>query len=112
MEIRGLDQLIGGLNKRANLDIVKSTVTKNGADLDKRMKRNASFTRGYQTGTTKRSITTTLSDGGFTSTTKPNTHYSAYLEYGTRYMSAQPFVKPSFDVQKVQFLNDMKRLMK
>src|SRR5699024_11354900 len=80
VEIRGIDQLIGKLKRSADLGLVKKTVQLNGAELDKRMKRNATFVKGYQTGETKRSITTSLSDSGLSSTTKPTTHYSFYLE--------------------------------
>ena len=112
MEIRGIDQLIGKLKRSADLGLVKKTVKLNGAELDKRMKRNATFTQGYQTGETKRTITTSLSEGGFSSTTKPTTHYSFYLEKGTRFMAAQPFVKPSHAVQSKIFIKDMQRLMR
>lgn len=107
-----MDQLIGKLKRSADLGLVKKTVQLNGAELDKRMKRNATFVKGYQTGETKRSITTSLSDGGFSSTTKPTTHYSYYLEKGTRFMSSQPFVKPSIAVQSKKYINDMRRLMR
>lgn len=112
VEFRGLDQLQGKLKRGADLGLVKKTVQLNGAELDKKMKRNATFVKGYQTGETKRSIQTSLSDGGFTSTTKPTTHYSPYLEFGTRFMESQPFVRPSHSVQKKIFIQDMQRLMK
>lgn len=115
-----MDQLIGKLKRSADLGLVKKTVLLNGAELDKRMKRNAIFKGHYNskgefvkpTGETKRTITTSLSDGGFSSTTKPTTHYSYYLEKGTRFMSSQPFVKPSIAVQSKKYINDMRRLMR
>lgn len=120
VEFRGLDQLVGKLKRNADLGLVKKAVKLNGAELDKRMKRNATFKGHYNskgefvspTGETKRTIETALSDGGFTTTTKPTTHYSYYLEKGTRFMSSQPFVRPSYSVQKKIFIQDMQRLMK
>ncbi|MEK1451095.1 hypothetical protein HC021_08175 [Limosilactobacillus fermentum] len=41
----------------------------------------------------------------------PTTDYFPYLEYGTRFMSAMPTLKPAFDVQSQMFINELKRLM-
>lgn len=111
-KITGADKLLSQLKKNANLGDVKRTVKLNGSELHRQMQRNATFTKGYQTGETKRSIDLELKDNGFTSEVKPKTHYAPYLEYGTRFMSSQPFVKPSFDVQQKKFINDMRRLMR
>lgn len=112
MKFTGAAELVGALKSRTSLNDVKRTVKLNGSELETGMKRNASFTRGYQTGTTKRSIGLGMLDGGFTAKVAPTTHYSLYLEVGTRFMSAQPFVRPSFLKQRVKFINDMKRLMR
>ncbi len=112
VKITGADKLLAQLKKNANLNDVKNTVRLNGSELDRLMQRNATFTKGYQTGETKRSIELELKDDGFTAEVKPTTHYAPYLEYGTRFMSSQPFVKPSFDVQQKKFINDMRRLMR
>ena len=89
---------------------VKRVVRKNGAEMTEKMISNADFDKGYQTGTTKRSISIELEDSGFTAAAEPKTEYAPYLEYGTRFMEAQPFVKPAFDVQKEKFKRDMSRL--
>ncbi len=112
MKLRGADQLIGVLKKKATLDDVKDVVKLNGSEMQRGMMRKASFTQGYQTGTTKRSIKLTFEDGGFTARVGPTTDYSWYLEKGTRFMAAQPFVGPAFYPQRTKFINDMKRLMK
>ena len=51
-----------------------------------------------------------ISDGGFTYTAGAKTEYAPFLEYGTRFMTAQSFVKPAFDAQKQQFLNDIEKM--
>lgn len=112
IEIRGADKLVGKLKRNANLGDVKNVVRLNGAELQRRMQRNANFVKGYQTGATKRSIKYTSQDRGFTAKVAPGTEYSPYLEYGTRFMDAQPFVGPSWRKQKEKFKKDMKRLMK
>jgi len=112
MKLRGADALIKGLRKRADLGLVKHTVKLNGSELERRMTRNASFSKGYQTGTTKRSIKLDIKNKGLTAKVGPTTHYSPYLERGTRFMEAQPFVRPSFYAQEKKFIQDMKRIMK
>lgn len=104
--------LFSALNKAQKMDDVKRVVTRNGAELQQKMMRNASFTKGYQTGTTKRSITMTGGDGGLSVTVMPTTSYSVFLEYGTRFMSSQSFVKPSFYKQRPIFINDLRQLVK
>lgn len=112
IKITGLDKLEKALKENATLNDVKRVVRTNGSQLHKKMQSNADFSRGYQTGTTKRSIGLEIKDGGFTASVGPETEYSPYLEYGTRFMSAQPFVKPSLDEQEQKFKGDLEKLMR
>lgn len=112
IKITGIKELEAKLKKNATLDDARTVVKKNGAELQALMTRNANFVKGYATGTTKRSIRSTYTDLGLTVAVEPTTYYSPYLEYGTRFMSAQPFVRPSFSIQKEIFKRDLKKLMK
>ena len=57
------------------------------------------------TGATKRSISVNSNKvGRFKYKVAPGTAYAAYVELGTRKMSAQPFIKPAFDDQKKNYL--------
>lgn len=112
LNVKGLDKLQKSLKDKVTLDDVKRVVRHNGAELQQRMQENADFTQGYQTGTTKRSIGLEIIDSGFTASVGPETEYSPYLEYGTRFMDAQPFIKPAHDTQKAKFKRDMQKLMK
>lgn len=119
MSFKGIDQLVKHLDKATSLKDVQHVVKSNGAQLTKTMQKNAKF-KGhfegddfvYPTGYTKRSISMWLHDGGFTAQVGPQSYYSPYLEYGTRKMTKQPFVGPSFNVQKEIFKRDLERLMK
>ena len=67
---------------------------------------------GYQTGQTKRSIGLEIKDDGLTAEVGPTTDYAPYVEYGTRYMVSQPFVRPARDEQAQKFKRDMDKLMR
>lgn len=110
LEIKGLGKLEKQLAKNVTMDDVKRVVRHNGAHLMVEMVKKADFKKGYQTGTTKRSITLEIKDGGFTAEVEPGTHYSPYVNYGTRYQEAQPFVTDSFNTQKEKFKRDLDKL--
>lgn len=110
VKIVGMTQLVKKLKKSVTFEQVKHTVRKNGAGLEGKMARKAEFGKGYQTGTTKRSVGLEITAGGLTAEVGPTTEYSEYLEYGTRFMEAQPFVGPAYNEQKEQFKKDMKKL--
>lgn len=112
LEIKGLDKLERSLKENVTLNDVKRVVRQNGSQMQKQMQKNADFAKGYQTGATKRSIGLEIKDGGFTAEVAPETEYSPYLEYGTRYMGAQPFVKPAYNSQKIKFKSDLNKLMR
>lgn len=107
-EIKGTDQLIQKLHNSMNMDRIKEVVRNNGAEMENKMKRKAAVDTGFM----RRSVNMTLHENGMTVSVMPTAHYSVYVEYGTRKMSAQPFVRPSYHEQKQQFIKDMKRVMK
>ena len=53
-----------------------------------------------------------ISDGGLLAKSEATAEYAPYVEWGTRYMEAQPYMKPAFNEQKEQFRRDMNRLTK
>lgn len=112
VDIKGLDKLQKKLKKNCTLDDVKTVVKQNGIEMQNKTVKNAVFTKGYSTGTTKRSIRGETRDDGFTYAEGPTTHYAPYVEFGTRFMDAQPFVRPAFKQQVPMFKSDMKKLVK
>ena len=123
-KVTGLEELQKKLKDNVNLEDVKRVVKTNGSQLQRKMQNNADFTQGYQTGTTKRSITLEIDEDGMSAAVGPGdeplnpisqmaaTEYSPYVEYGTRFMDAQPFVRPSLNEQKQKFKSDMQKLFK
>lgn len=112
IRVEGLEKLDKKLKLNCTMNDVKRVVRKNGADMQQKIQGHADFTRGYATGTTKRSVDLKIEDGGMTASSGPDTEYSPYLEYGTRFMSAQPFVKPGYEEQRGKFKSDMQKLVK
>lgn len=112
IKITGVKELQKQLKKNVTLDDVKKVVKQNGSELQDKMQDKAEFAKGYQTGETKRNITLEIQNSGLTAEVQPTTEYSPYLEFGTRFMSAQPFVRPAFEAQLSQFKSDMQKLVK
>ena len=119
IKIEGLDKLEKHLKKGASMNLVRQTVRTNGAELNKKIVEKAEFRGHYKgnkfvkpTGTTKKSIKLEITDGGFTAESGPTTEYAEYVERGTRFMDAQPFVQPALEEQLPKFKSDMKKLVR
>lgn len=112
IKVEGLDKLQKALKANATLDDVKRVVKHHGGELQRKMQNKADFKKGYATGTTKRSIGLEMKDGGFTAEVAPETEYAPYLEYGTRFMEAQPFVRPALEEQAREFKSDLQKLVR
>ena len=122
MKIVGMQALKKKLKKNVRMGAVKKVIRHNGSQLQDKAQRNADFKGHYEwvkgkgkvfkkpTGATKEGIRLDLMDNCLTAEVGPITEYAPYLEYGTRFMDAQPFLKPAFDDQKKQFERDMKKL--
>ena len=110
LKIHGIKKLKIDLKDKAQMTLVKEIVKKHGASLQQEMVKKAVFKAGYSVGETRRSINLLNEKGGLLARVKPTTKYSPYVEYGTRFMDKQPFVKPSFQQVKKEFINDLKKL--
>lgn len=117
VKIEGLQALISDLDARKYTGKqIRNVVMKNGADLQedaqKRMTKTVAYVKGYSKGTTRRSTTLSISDDEMTATVAPHTEYFSYVEYGTRYMEAEPTLNPAFQKIKQQFYKDVIGLVK
>lgn len=106
IKFKGLDKLEARLSSLADPEAIRTVVKKNGSDLQKKAQRKAP----YKTGNLRRSIQLQFSGDGMTATVEPTAHYAPYVEYGTRFMKAQPYLRPAYEEQKIQFLEDLKKL--
>jgi HK97 gp10 family phage protein len=108
LEFKGIDKLMKRLDPQRTEADVRKVVKANGAGLQQMAMRKAAVDTGFM----KRSIGLEIADSGFTATITPAAEYSPYLEYGTRFMSAQPFMRPAFMYQRYQFIKDLQKLMR
>ena len=81
-------------------------VRKTAADIEASGKRNAAVDTGFMRG----SISTTISNGGLSAEIGPTASYSAYVEFGTRRMRPQPFMRPAADQHFPEFTEAAARL--
>ena len=108
IKLEGFDELQAKLKENVKLETVKAVVQKHGQE----MQTTANLICPKDTSNLANSITLELTDGGFTAEVEPHMNYAAYVEYGTRYMSAQPYMRPAFIQESARFKSDLKKLMK
>lgn len=106
MELRGMDALLSKVNKVAKHEDIKRIVDMNTIEMTNKAIRGAPVDTGFLS----RSIVPEVN--GLTGRTRAEADYSAYVNYGTRFMASQPFLTSAFNFQKIQFIDDLKRLMK
>lgn len=115
----GMEKLQKKLRKNVDLNEVKKIVKTNGAEMQAEAQRNANFKGHYEgkkfvppTGTLRRSIGLEIKDSGMIAEVEPTAEYAPYVEFGTRFMNAQPYMKPAFEKQSKQFRKDMNELVR
>lgn len=114
VRIIGLEAVVDAVREQLDLEAVKTVIAQNTSKLQEGMMRQTydSFKKGYSVGDTRRTIELSIEDGGLTGKVEATTKYSEYVEYGTRFMEAEPFVRPSFQRQAVKFKRDIDKLVR
>ena len=116
----GTDALKSALTSKAKMAaakaIVKTNVTELAEGTQQRMAAAYAHTnprtgKKYSTGTTMRSTKPQMI-GDMKGKVAPGTEYFPYPEMGTRFMAAEPTLKPAFDAQKTRFVSDLRKLAK
>lgn len=119
IRVIGLKELQKALNTEEAQAEIKKIVRHNGAELQSKAQQKADFKGHYEgnkfvppTGNLKRSIGLEITDGGYTAEVEPMAEYAGYVEVGTRFMEAQPYLKPAYEEQVKQFKSDMQKLVR
>lgn len=104
----GLYELNKKLKENLDMEQVKKVVKNNTDEMAKNAKRLAPV----DTKNLKDKIETEMKSGGMIGVVTSKAPYSGYQEFGTRKMRKWPYMKPSFEKQKVKFKSDLMRLTK
>ncbi|EAE5023162.1 HK97-gp10 family putative phage morphogenesis protein [Listeria monocytogenes] len=94
--------------KMQDLGPIKKVVQVNTAELQQKAQRRAVV----DSGNLKRSIMLQIENAGMTGRVESMAAYGAYVEYGTRFMYAQPYLVPAYLEQRSLFIKDMEALVK
>lgn len=108
LKIIGIDKLITKLKKNATLGDVKQVIKMNGSEMQQSAQRFAPV----DTGSLKRNIRLNIEQWGMEAKVTSGAEYAGYQEWGTRYMSGTPHIKPAYRIQSAKFKADMQRLIK
>ena len=110
VKIVGLARMIKGLTDiyRNSDSEIGRVVKANTAELQQKEMRSVPVDTGFL----KRSILLTMKDNGLTGVVEPTATYATFVEFGTRFMAAQPYVRPNYDAQAKQFIQDMQKFVK
>lgn len=120
-ELNGMAELKKAIySKRKNVKKdVANVVKQSTAQMYRRARQDAHFGRfklknpkQKSTGTLRRSIKMQIKDNGLTGITGPTVNYGGYVENGTRFMRAQPYIQPGFDEVSKDFVDELKKLAK
>jgi HK97 gp10 family phage protein len=63
------------------------------------------------TGALKNSISTEFEDNGLTGIIAPHVEYATFVEFGTKRMSAQPYMTPAAEAVAPAFISAMKQML-
>lgn len=108
IEWQGLQQAVVKLGQAT--DKQKQLVEASLKNNTEQMKAKAIAKAPVDTGFLKGQITTSYAP--LEGTVIDGANYAGYQEYGTRFQSGTPHMRPAFEVQSKKFESDVKRIMK
>ena len=119
-KLDGMSKLQKELMQRVSKDKVVSVVKRNTTQMQQTAMSKASSVytkrdkhgKPYSTGDTKKSIGVSFENSGMSGITGMGQNYNPFTEKGTRFMAAEPLLKPTFNSQKTKFESDLEKLLK
>lgn len=108
VSLEGLDGLTAALASDTKKAKLQTVIKKNAANLQRRAVRKVPVDTGFL----KRSIQPpSFSSDGMYAVVRATAEYAPYVEYGTRFMAAQPFLGPAYNEIRQQFLDDVRKVV-
>lgn len=89
---------------------VKEEVKEEVRDTALKIEKDAKRRAPVDTGNLRRQIRSDID--GYNATISSNADYSAYIEYGTYKMSAQPYMTPAFMKYRAEFERDLASILR
>lgn len=105
--LEGIADLEKKLDTDKKVKAVERAVKQNASE----MQQDAIRLAPHRTGYLKATIGAGLKVAGMTATLEPFAHYAAYVELGTRFMGAQPYLHPAWVKASQQLTNDISRIV-
>lgn len=100
----GLTELDFALARMSNAEGVKKVVRDSAAECTNVAQHLAPVDTSYLKGSIRMLPS---KDGGFTREVQATADYSGYVEYGTRFMRAQPFMRPAHELVRRKFRKNL-----
>ena len=107
IKLEGDKELQRMLKRCKNPDKIKACVKNAGSTMQQTAQRNAPV----DTGTLRRSIMLNITNGGMQAEVQPTVHYGAYVELGTRFMSARPYLKPALETAGAELKANLEQVI-
>lgn len=104
----GIEEFARKLDKIARMEDAQKVVQQHTA----RLAQLSSIAVPVQSGTLKRSMQTSITGNGLVGTVWFATDYAPYVEYGTRWFIGRRYLGSPFMIEKMRFLEDMRRLVR
>lgn len=108
IKLIGLNKLSEELIRNCELQEAKAVLKKNTSRLQTKAKHKAPVKTGNLMG----GISLEMRDGGMVGVAGAQAEYGEYVEKGTRFMAAQPYLEPSLNEVTPQFMSDLKKLVR
>lgn len=104
--VLGAKETAAAFRRKARvIENVKAVVKQNGAELTAEAQRLAPV----KSGNLKGSIRMEIMGGGLIAEISEHTEYGKYLELGTRFMHARPYMTPATMKQRMKFISDVRK---
>jgi HK97 gp10 family phage protein len=108
VKLEGFEEFQSRLKKNVKLEDVKVVVQYHGSQMEQTAKIICPNRKGHL----QASIRLDIVNNGFTAEVAPHMNYAGYVEWGTRYMASQPYIRPAFMQESARFKADLAKLMK
>ena len=120
IEIKVDPELEKLLSELSDVRTIQGVVEDNVESLSDKVRDNAEFRGHYNssgawvepTGATKRSVGYNMDGSRLSGNVTVGTEYAPFLEFGTRRMASQPFIRPSMTFQVNEFKRDLEKMIK